>query len=542
MHRSLSIKVVAALGRKRHLVLLLFALLLAITRLRTLTEPPETDLAVYSVIGRELVAGRKLYSDLWDIKPPAIYWLYACAATFTSSGPWMRYWLWIIPSVATMLGVYRLAQILAHNRTGGVWAAFAWTVLSQHLELQANQPNTEVFLNAVVVWAMVVLLLPRTHSSPYAFLRSRLTGGGLFGVGLLLKPVIAPWVCASILIEATHPRNQFPVTPQAANRLSWSLLQTIVVFSAGVAFPIAAAITVIYFQKSFSEFLEIMFRWNPWYAQNPLQNIFEAYLPVNLLPIEMRDLIPWVFAAALACSVLMAKRRNHSLWHIVCAVTLLPAVIGLPGRWYPHYYQLWLPWLAILLPVAGVRLRRSLSKQVGALWVGALIVVTIGRAWTFGGELLHSPVEWSLGKYGPCFVNEETLGKRIAHILTPTETFFVWGNTPTLYEASSKRPPTGVFFVIPLLYGPTTETLSLRTLHQLERTNPELLVINMLDNPAPASHPVVQWFNNNYAPHPLLESGDPKFRLYCRKGGALSTRLDQSLRTRFSPPTEIIRH
>lgn len=541
MHRSLSIKAVAAIGRKRHLMLFLFAVLLAITRLRTLTEPPETDLAVYSVIGRELVAGRKLYSDLWDIKPPAIYWLYACAAAFTTRGPWMRYWLWIVASVATMVGVYRLAQILTHSRTAGIWAAFAWTVLSQHLELQANQPNTEVFLNAVVVWAMVVLLLPQTHSSPSTFLRSRLTAGVLFGVGLLLKPVIAPWVGTSILIEATHPRNRFLVSPVAANRLRWSWLQTILVFSAGVALPIAAAITVLYFQNSLSEFLEVMFRWNRWYAQNPLQNIFEAYLPVNLLPVEMRDLIPWVLAAAVACSVLMAKRRSHSIWHIVCIVALLPSVIGLPGRWYPHYYQLWLPWLAILLPVAGVGLRRSLSKEVGAIWVGALIVVTIWRACTLGADLLHSPVEWSLRKYGPCFVNEETLGKRIARILTPTETFFVWGNTPTLYGASSKRPPTGVFFVIPLLYGPTTETLSLRTLHQLERTHPELLVINMLDNPAPASHPVVQWFNNNYAPHPLLESGDPKFRLYCRKGGALSTRLQQSLRPSFSLSTEVTR-
>jgi hypothetical protein len=126
-------------------------------------------------------------------------------------------------------------------------------------------------------------------------------------------------------------------------------------------------------------------------------------------------------------------------------------------------------------------------------------------------------------------------------MLNPKETFFVWGNTPTLYEASSKRPPTGVFFVIPLLYGPTTQTLTQRTLRQLERTQPELLVINMFDNPAPASHPIVQWFNSNYTTHPLLESGDPKFRLYYRKGGALSSRLEEALPMSSLHPTKIDR-
>ena len=38
--------------------------------------PPNRDISTYAVIGHEMAAWRALYSDLFDNKPPAIYWSY----------------------------------------------------------------------------------------------------------------------------------------------------------------------------------------------------------------------------------------------------------------------------------------------------------------------------------------------------------------------------------------------------------------------------------------------------------------------------------
>jgi hypothetical protein len=35
----------------------------------------------------------------------------------------------------------------------GLWAVAFWTVAAGDLALQANQPNTEVFLTACLIWA-----------------------------------------------------------------------------------------------------------------------------------------------------------------------------------------------------------------------------------------------------------------------------------------------------------------------------------------------------------------------------------------------------
>src|SRR5712692_2599876 len=57
---------------------LAFALLFVVVRaLANLSYPLGNDQATYAVIGQGLLHGAKLYRDLWDMKPPGIFWTYA---------------------------------------------------------------------------------------------------------------------------------------------------------------------------------------------------------------------------------------------------------------------------------------------------------------------------------------------------------------------------------------------------------------------------------------------------------------------------------
>ncbi len=58
------------------LILLIVGLLLA---LPILTYPLGRDQGIFAVIGRELLSGKQLFADVWDLAPPAIYYLYAAA-------------------------------------------------------------------------------------------------------------------------------------------------------------------------------------------------------------------------------------------------------------------------------------------------------------------------------------------------------------------------------------------------------------------------------------------------------------------------------
>jgi 4-amino-4-deoxy-L-arabinose transferase-like glycosyltransferase len=134
-------------------ILISFCVLIALARLHTYNEPFERDLMTYAVMAHEMLAGRELYSDLWDQKPPGPSLTYAVAELITGYGPNSIYLLNVVATIITLFGVYFAGTALAGGkRSGGLWAAACWAMISGEPMLQANQPNIEVFINACLIW------------------------------------------------------------------------------------------------------------------------------------------------------------------------------------------------------------------------------------------------------------------------------------------------------------------------------------------------------------------------------------------------------
>src|SRR6266446_1786321 len=87
-------------------VLLLLATVIVAARLHTIDEPLELDLTNYAVVAHELLAGRKLYSEFWDSKPPAVYITFAVGELVAGYSPRAVYLLNVTAALATLLGVY----------------------------------------------------------------------------------------------------------------------------------------------------------------------------------------------------------------------------------------------------------------------------------------------------------------------------------------------------------------------------------------------------------------------------------------------------
>ncbi len=69
------------------LALLLLAAGIVLQRVHTYAEPPDRDLAVYAVIGHEMIRGRPLYADLYDNKPPLLHATFVMAERLVGYGP-----------------------------------------------------------------------------------------------------------------------------------------------------------------------------------------------------------------------------------------------------------------------------------------------------------------------------------------------------------------------------------------------------------------------------------------------------------------------
>src|SRR5437773_10929315 len=56
--------------------------------LPNLTYPMGNDQATYGLIGDALLHGQKLYRDVWDMKPPGIFWTYAVMVKLFGTVMW----------------------------------------------------------------------------------------------------------------------------------------------------------------------------------------------------------------------------------------------------------------------------------------------------------------------------------------------------------------------------------------------------------------------------------------------------------------------
>lgn len=528
-------------------ILLALAGVIAGLRLRTYDEPIEFDLTLYAVVGHEMLLGRKIYSEIWDQKPPALHTTYMLADAAVGYGPRAVYALNVTAAVWTLLAVFAAGCAFPPGRASGLWAALFWTLVSDNITLQANQPNAEVFMNAFTATAFALWV--RAKNGPGA-LRT-LAAGAFIALATMYKQVI---LAPALLWAATD----FIWPPEGSSRGRRFLAGVGVV--AVVVAAWAALAAHFYFDGRWDDFYDTVVLYNRAYAgDGPIRNMIFAFRPYRFLG-------PFVEAAPLACLLAVAGATTALFmrdaparpWALLTAYVLGAwAAIHGPGKGFPHYFQLLLPPLAIAAGVSVGQLRRTLAAYSTLFrpWLGAVarvgplalaVVAALQIAYGSYHSYRQPAHEWARRKYGFFFHDVEALGKRIGELLKPDETLYVFGDVrPGLYWFSQRRPAAGVLFNDPLLGGPIQDRMIQRTLEQLKANPPEIVVFAvsaLSDDRAEyfvptvpvdvTKHPVSAWVLENYERRPDLELTGRENRpdreanamqVYVRKGGRLQT-------------------
>jgi hypothetical protein len=498
-------------------VLGVLALVIALARLHTYHEPLERDITSAAVIAHEMLGGRSLYADMWDHKPPATHVTHAVAILLVGPGPGAIYLLNIAAAITTLLGVYVAAS--AVGVTAGLWAAVFWTLVSGDLWLQANQPNAEVFINACIVWAFALLV--RSSGRPRVW--RVLTMAGLFALASLYKPIAVAPVAALALAHV--------VTPWPGCSRRRALADALCIVGVGVAAWLATG-TYFAARGHFADFYQAVFAYNRYYSSYYWSNdtVSTQTMWSNLVnsllvdPLDPKFLSPATTLAVLTLvgavhGVMSGPRR---LWLLLLALGIGTHIaVALPGQWYPHYYQLWLPalavgagWSAVASFAPGApRIPRWVSPAVAS----AAVVLLLAQQIPF---YQASPEVWSRLKYGDMFVAEQQLGRELGVLLAPGETFYEFGSETGLYFESRHWPPSGASYVYPLLDGPVASPLTVRTITDLERRSPTMFIVNKSLLQPRLRHPILDWARPRYV-HMAGNDDRGTFVLLVRRGSRL---------------------
>jgi hypothetical protein len=493
------------------------ALVIAVARLHTYHEPLERDITSAAVIAHEMLGGRSLYADLWDHKPPAIHVTHAAAILLAGPGPGAIYLLNIAAAITTLLGVYVAAS--AAGVGGGLWGAVFWTLVSGDLWLQANQPNAEVFINACIIWAFALLV--RSGGRPRVW--RVLAAAGLFALASLYKPIAAAPAAALALAHIVAPG------PGCSRRRA--LADALCIGGIGGGAWLA---TGGYFaaRGHFADFYQAVFAYNRYYSSYYWSNDTVSSQTmwsnlVNSLFVDPFD--PKFLSLATTLAVLTLAGAVHGvifgprrLWLLLLALGIgIHIAVALPGQWYPHYYQLWLPMLAVGAGWSAVasfaRGTWRIPRWVSTAVASAAVVLLLAQQIPF----YQAPPEvWSRLKYGDVFVAEQKLGRELGVLLAPGETFYEFGSETGLYFESRHWPPSGAFYVYPLLDGPVASPLTARAVTELERRSPTMFIVNKSLLQPRLRHPILDWAQPRYV-HMAGDDDRGTFVLFVRRGSRL---------------------
>jgi hypothetical protein len=511
-------------ARRSRLPLVVLAVLAAVVvleRAHTYRETPERDIGGYAMFADEMLRhGRPLYADLWERKPPGLFVSYMAAELVVGYGRQQIFLLNVTAALAVLAGTYAAGRAVG-GTTGGLLAAAGWAIVGGDLYLEANQPNAELPLNACLTAAVAVLVW--WPARPRSRRAATVAVGCLFAAATLYKHhVVVTCGClaaAHVLAGGRSGRGRRAVEAVAALAVV----------------PLAWAGVVGYFAAvgRLDPFLQAMFRENVSYGGDFRRNLVVFFQPHALWGAFAAWAVgPIVLLAAAAAAravrppAVVGDRRPWVIW-IAWAVGAWPAV-ALPGRFYYHYYQYWLPILAVGGGWAAAALLRALPGRTrpSGFTIGVVVLAFTIMVLQEGPAYLLPADEWARRKAtGNLIEPQRHLGDWLVRTLGPGETFWNDGQDTNLYFLARRSPPTGLLSIDPVLYGPDAPRLQRRQLADVATARPDLVIVSPYMPPlVPPDWPIDRWISDHYDWLPSVP-GDEGYRLAVRKGSDLARRL-----------------
>jgi len=486
--------------------LLLMALLILISRLPTFSEAFERDLMIYMTIADGLLHGRALYADLFDIKPPGVYWTYALFEDFFGPSPLAIFLMGVSCSWLTLWGCYAAVRSTA-GPLGGLMAAMVWTVISGDLALQANQPNTEAFVNACLSCSFALFMgATPSHRS----LRRFVMLGLIFFLASLFKQVsLAVTVIVLTVYVLLAPWIARPDEDKPGANL-WDCYKTAIIQSllAGTVVVIGWVLVAEYFywQGNFSAFKETLVDYGHDYAGDVVANVLIFFVkPLNFLQKSL-DTYCYLLLAALSTTLAgiyfwKDRELRLALWMAYCLGAII--AIALPGCFYQHYFQLWLPPAAM---GAGWLLYKSLAKgrMLGTgLILASLLPILCLRIYQSTIPSDQIPLYKYGDEHGPEALESKKIGLWIKENIDPNVLVYEWGAEPGVYFWAQRPCPVGLVTNYPLMMGSPNfiARFTNKLLQQLKQLRPPLIVANK--QALVQGNYVLEWLAANYMEAPI---------------------------------------
>ncbi|MBI2613837.1 MAG: glycosyltransferase family 39 protein [Candidatus Levybacteria bacterium] len=453
-------KVLKRLERSRAFwFVILTSCLFFLLRLPSLFEPIwYGDEGIYQVIGNSLNNGRLLYSEIFDNKPPLLYWLYAI---LNSDQFTVRLASLIFGLLSVIFFFFLSKKLFANKNRIHFMTTFIFAILFGLPILEGNIANAENFMLLPILIAAFLVVSQKKY-----FL-----AGLLLGIAFLFK------------IVAIFDMSAFLIFYFIVN--FGSLKKTIKFPSIIAGFFLPTIAVSIYFllNNTFIDFVKAAFLANISYVSygNKIGGI-PILLFIKLAVLGLFTLYLFVKRKAFTNTFLFIL-----LWFAFSSFNAL-----FSQRPYTHYLLVLIPSLSLMIGL--ILFDKKYQKTIAIVFIIALLTILK----TFGIPNFSKSISYyqnfisyvngekTMVSYQGFFDRNTPFDYEVARFIKPklnrNETIFVWGNNAQIYELVGVIAPTKYVVAYHISNYKDGAT---NTKNAIEKTKPKFIVVMTNSNPIP---------------------------------------------------------
>lgn len=406
-----------------------------------LTYPLGRDQGMYANIGRSILQGGTPFIDMWDIKPPPIYYLYAGALRTFGFTQWAPRTLDLALIPLGMVGLYAVGACL-QSRSLGLWAAFFYGIFYFREDFPSLSQNDSLVTVPMIFAALAAVLSAQSNRASRRAMLAALVTGLLCGLILWFKHYFAFFVLGLIFWQVVQ-RRALPWKEALAFCLGGLLsggslllyfagqgmLAEMWIIAQGTAAYNAQGYDAAAFVRNMGSYW--VFRWQTWHL---LLILVLLWLPTH-----------WVRSGD--------PKWLHNRWAFVwlwLLTTLAFALIQAKG-----FDTHWIPMLPALALLAGGTVQRWVDLLGHRGWAVAfsaglvMVVSFIGAQPTWGRSFEYIRGEVTRRDHFAQFqandlkpVESLQVSEYLHARITPGDTLFVWGFRPEVTFMAGLRPAT----------------------------------------------------------------------------------------------------
>jgi hypothetical protein len=406
---------------------------------------PAEDSGVFFYAAQRLLDGGVPYRDIWDHKPPGVYFVDAAGLALGGrTGVWLVQVAFLI--AAALLGYRALRS--EFGPTAALVGSLAWLVTLPRLFLEFAQTSfVEFYALPLQFGALLLLKESRTLTTVRG-----IAIGVLGGAALLLKPtLIGLWLAIGVVMLIWQRRRAF--LPLAA-------------VAVGVLLPLAIVAAWAAARGVLGELVDQALVYNRDYAAfAPISDRVDAVLSGLRLTLPSGLVVvaagAWLYALA-------TRRFAPTLLAVALVAFPIELALSTWGRGYHYYYIAWLPSMAILAAFAVSEVLRVVPARVAR----PLLTLALLAMCLLPG-LLVARLSMTMD-FGPA----RAAAVYVAANTRPTDTVLIWGSHTEVLFLAGRRSPTRYVYQYAALAtrGYATPARVEELLADLRRTRPVLVL------------------------------------------------------------------